>query len=60
MEVTPYECYVITEALIRLATNPNNSSSDRDKAKKLAYQINKEHENTSHADEQRNSSPSHQ
>ena len=59
MEVSNDECYIITEALIRLATHPDASVAEREKAKKLAYQINQENENTKNADESRNSSPSH-
>lgn len=60
MEVSDDECYILTEALIRLATNPNIPVAERERAKKLAYLINQENENTRNADGQRAGSPSHQ
>ena len=51
LEISQDESYILTEALIRFATNPDFPAEDREKAKVIAYQINQEHENTKHADE---------
>ena len=51
MEVDSQECYVITEALVRLATNPAIKPIERELAKRIAYLINKEHEDTENTDE---------
>lgn len=49
LEVNKDEAYILTEALIRMATNPDFPSEEREKAKHIAYQIIQENENTRHA-----------
>jgi hypothetical protein len=39
MELNPEEVYVLTEALVRYATNPDIMSENRTLAKKIAYTI---------------------
>lgn len=39
MEMTPSEAYVLTEALVRYASNPDISSDKRNKAKQMAIKI---------------------
>lgn len=39
MELNPNEVYVLTEALVRYATNPDIISENRTLAKKIAYTI---------------------
>lgn len=39
MELNPNEVYVLTEALVRYATNPDIMSENRTLAKKIAYTI---------------------
>lgn len=39
MELNPNEVYVLTEALVRYATNPDIISTNRTLAKKIAYTI---------------------
>lgn len=46
LEITRDETYVMTEALVRFATNPDIDTADREKAKHIAYLISKEDEYT--------------
>lgn len=39
MELNPNEVYILTEALVRYATNPDIISENRTLAKKIAYTI---------------------
>ena len=47
MEINPSETYIMTEALIRYASNPDISVDKRDKAKFIAIQIDIQQESKS-------------
>ena len=51
LEISQEESYIITEALIRFATNPIIPASDRERAKKIAYLISVENEDTKNGNE---------